>query len=1356
MGSGVVIDASGAVIARSDVPGTTNVGQGATIPTDLGQGSFSIGNRLFYDANADGNYIRDTDNGIGGVVVSLYRDDDGDGIGDGNVLATSTTCDCGFYGFTGLAAGTYVLVIEAANFTQGSLQGFASLAGHGDANDLNDTDDNGLVRWDGGVQSDAIVLADHLPEDANLSVDFAFANEQVAPAFFEAMSGDECIPNPDEGIFCEVDPGGGFFLFASFPMYEDQTRVITPSNLGSDNAHPAYRNATFFSPHELVGLQFFVDGTPPTGLIAISDVTAGRVTARPIDGFIGFVSNPAVNFYDAGGNFQIRAPYTFLDVLPVNDAPIGADQTGTIAEDGRFTFSTTDFPFTDEEANGLAGVLFATVPDGGRLLLDHDGDSATAATELVAGDVVSATDIAAGRLSYAPDADANGPGQGRFTFQVRDNGPVGGFNLNTDQIARSFTIDVTAVADNPTATDALITITEDGDRGFSAADFGFADADGDSLLALVIESIGGGGTLLLDGVAVVDGQTIAAQDIDKLRFVPASDANGADYAEIGFRVRDASGIDGSDLSALRSIRIDVTAVNDAPLASDATFDMPEDRDHVFALADFPFTDADGDAFSAILVESLPAGGRLLLDGVEVAAGDSVSAADIAAGKLVFVPTADSSGNDAGFDFRLRDDGGTADGGVDLSVINSVAFRIAPVNDAPVGFDATATIEEDGAHIFASAEFPFTDVEGDALLAIEIAALPGVGSLTLDGQAVTVGQRVAMADIVAGKLRFTPDADDNGTAYASFTFHLIDAGGVLDGGVDRSAAHSFNFDVTAVNDSPVLRLDGMNTDASTALTEGDSVAIAPDALLTDVDSNDLAGGILSLSLVDGGLPEDSLTILAGGDSQGVQLAGSAVLVGGEIIGSWSGGEAGGELTIQLQSGATPERVEALIAAIRYSSSDVTPPTNRAIAIGLSDGDGGTSLQAIATVTITAVDNAVLPGADSASVAEDGTVLIQPLNNDVDPDGGAAEIIVTIGGQAIGVGDTVSLASGARVTLNADGSLLYDPHDGFDWLVSPDKAAATGVANSEAIDRFAYALSGGGSATVSVTVTGKDGVADKLMGGGGNDRIEGTADKDYFDLSNGGSDQASGGNGNDAFFAGASFDASDRIDGGTGTDDQLGLRGDYSSQRVLDAQSMQNINSLILISAQDGRFGSGGAAFGYDFKFHDGNVAAGELLVVNGNTLRADEWMLIDGSDESDGRFRFVGGAGNDTLVGGAGNDEFYGRGGADVLTGGGGDDRFYFRSNETSVATPDRIIDFSAGDRTDLSAIDADLGAPGNNAFTDVGDSVFTGLAGELRRVEIASGHWLVEGDTNGDGIADLALEIFTASGHALGVADIIL
>ncbi len=109
----------------------------------------------------------------------------------------------------------------------------------------------------------------------------------------------------------------------------------------------------------------------------------------------------------------------------------------------------------------------------------------------------------------------------------------------------------------------------------------------------------------------------------------------------------------------------------------------------------------------------------------------------------------------------------------------------------------------------------------------------------------------------------------------------------------------------------------------------------------------------------------------------------------------------------------------------------------------------------------------------------------------------------------------------------------------------------------------------------------------------------------------------------------------------------------------------------------------------------------------------------------------------------------------MLTGGGGDDRFYFRAAETAVAIPDRITDFAAGDRIDLSAIDADLRASGNDAFTYVGDSAFTGIGGELR-VTLAGAGWLVEGDVDGDRVADLSIEVLTASGYALGTADFIL
>ncbi len=75
----------------------------------------------------------------------------------------------------------------------------------------------------------------------------------------------------------------------------------------------------------------------------------------------------------------------------------------------------------------------------------------------------------------------------------------------------------------------------------------------------------------------------------------------------------------------------------------------------------------------------------------------------------------------------------------------------------------------------------------------------------------------------------------------------------------------------------------------------------------------------------------------------------------------------------------------------------------------------------------------------------------------------------------------------------------------------------------------------------------------------------------------------------------------------------------------------------------------------------------------------------------------GGAGYDALMGGDGSDRLAGGADADVLIGGAGADAFVFRS---AADGNDRIQDFSraGGDKIDLSAIDADATAAGNQAF----------------------------------------------------------
>src|SRR4051794_22525304 len=96
---------------------------------------------------------------------------------------------------------------------------------------------------------------------------------------------------------------------------------------------------------------------------------------------------------------------------------------------------------------------------------------------------------------YTPAANANGAGYASFTFQVQDNGGTANGGVDLDQSANTMTINVTSVNDAPAGTDNAVTTLEDTAKVFSAADFGFSDSDGNSLAAVKITTVPGGGSL---------------------------------------------------------------------------------------------------------------------------------------------------------------------------------------------------------------------------------------------------------------------------------------------------------------------------------------------------------------------------------------------------------------------------------------------------------------------------------------------------------------------------------------------------------------------------------------------------------------------------------------------------------------------------------------------------------------------------------------------------------------------------------------------------------------------------------------------------------------------------------------------
>src|SRR5205814_299077 len=142
---------------------------------------------------------------------------------------------------------------------------------------------------------------------------------------------------------------------------------------------------------------------------------------------------------------------------------------------------------------------------------------------------------------------------------------------------------------------------------------------------------------------------------------------------------------------------------------------------------------------------------------------------------------------ATFTFQVQDNGGTANGGVDLDPTPKTdARRVRPDNSAPQGTDKTVTTLEETAYTFTVADFGFSDPNDtpqNSLLAVKITTLPAVGSLTNNNVAVAAGASVPEADISSGKLKFTPAANGSGSPYASFTFQVQDNGGTANGGVD---------------------------------------------------------------------------------------------------------------------------------------------------------------------------------------------------------------------------------------------------------------------------------------------------------------------------------------------------------------------------------------------------------------------------------------------------------------------------------------------------------------------------------------------------------------------------------------------
>jgi autotransporter-associated beta strand protein len=326
-------------------------------------------------------------------------------------------------------------------------------------------------------------------------------------------------------------------------------------------------------------------------------------------------------------------------------------------------------------------------------------------------------------------------------------------NKNDAYFTGTGTVTVGPLNTAPVATNQNVITAEDTSKSISLT---ATDVDGNPLTYSIVSAPTSG---TLSGTA------------PNLIYSPGANYNGAD--SFTFKAND-----GTLDSNVATVTINVTPVNDAPVAIAQSASTPEDVGKVITL-----TAGDLDSVSlTYVIVTPPTKGTL----------------SGAAPNLTYTPTANYNGADS-FTFKAND------GSLD-SAAATVSITVTPVNDAPVATAQSVSTAEDTAKAIALSA---SDVDGDPLTYI-IVSSPAHGALSGTGSNLT----------------YTPTTNYNGAD--SFTFKAND--GLLD-----SAVATVTITLSAVNDAPVFTVNPII--AAAGVEGSDYIGQTLNGRATDVDTSD---------------------------------------------------------------------------------------------------------------------------------------------------------------------------------------------------------------------------------------------------------------------------------------------------------------------------------------------------------------------------------------------------------------------------------------------------------------------------------------------------------------------------------------
>jgi gliding motility-associated-like protein len=812
----------------------------------------------------------------------------------------------------------------------------------------------------------------------------------------------------------------GNLTFTPEPTYTGTVPIITytatDGNGGSDNAnvtidvvlvinYPIAANDVYSTPEEVTlnGVNILTNDQADIGnTLSITQFTiAGDATIYNAgqtavigdsgslliasDGSLEFV--PTTNFngtlpiitYTAYDGSESASASVNITVTPVDDLPVALDDDYTISEEAVLNDNVLSNDI-DVDDDGLTVTEF-TVTGGGSISPGSTGTITNVGTLKVNAD---------GSLVFIPAANYNNTGPVTIaTYTVTDG-------ITTDQATISITVNPVndlPVGGNETNADAFTTQEDDPIQLSDNANVldNDTDPEGDILSVTqfvwnsVTHSVAAGGSI---SATITSTGTVTLHSDGRLEFSPAQNFNG-NVPLITYTITDPEGA-----TATAVARIVVTAVNDAPIAANDSYQTAEDA----TLNGIVLTnDSDVDGDNLTVTQFAVTGGGIFAAGNAGTIPGIGSLTINANGSFIFTPALNYFNASAVIvaNYTITDGNIIDDATIEI--------RVTPVNDNPngvseTGTDSFVTQEDDPIELSEGANVLSNDTDPEnEILSVTQFVVNGITYTITPGSTATptltgVGVITLHSN---GALEFTPALNFNGNV-PLITYAVSD-------GTNTSNA-SAQIIVNGVNDAPLaVKDENFSTTEDNTLNEN--------VLTNDSDPD---GDLLSVTrfIVTGSAVQVS--------------AGNPAIVSGI-----------GTLTINANG--------SLVFTPQLNYNNVTPVITATYTVT----DGLATSTATVSIRVTPVNDPPVGNNDAGSsndkftTIEDTQITLAAganvLVNDTDVDGdqlivtqfvvGTTTYPITTGGNA-----SATIVGSGVITLHATGELNFTPEPNFNGIIS----------------------------------------------------------------------------------------------------------------------------------------------------------------------------------------------------------------------------------------------------------------------------------------------------------------------------------